>query len=76
MNFEKDLEWSVYLDVYGEFLTDKQQKVMKAYYDEDFSLAEIAEEMNISRQGVRDTINRAQLKLTDMESKLHLVHRA
>ena len=73
MSFEKDLKWAVYFDKYGEFLTDKQKKMFDMYYNDDYSLAEIAGEMGISRQGVADGLKRAQVKLGAMEEKLGLV---
>ncbi len=73
MSFEKDLKWALYLDEYGGFLTEKQQKIFDLYYNEDCSLAEIGGQMGISRQGVLDGIRRAQFKLTDCEKKLGLV---
>ena len=47
-------------DFYGELLTDRQKEFFDLYYNEDLSLAEIAENAGISRQGVRDVIVRAQ----------------
>lgn len=73
MSFEKDLKWSVYYDYYGNFLTDKQSKMFDLYYNEDLSLAEIATELGISRQGVLDGIKKAQAKLLQTEEKLGLV---
>jgi uncharacterized protein len=72
MSFEKDLKWAIYLDEYGGFLTDKQQKIFDLYYNDDYSLAEIGEQLGISRQGVLDGIRRAQTKLADCEEKLGL----
>ena len=60
------------LDFYGEMLTQKQRDFIDLYYNEDLSLAEIAENEGISRQGVRDSIKRAENQLFEMESKLHL----
>jgi len=73
MKHEKDLGLSLYYDFYGEFLTEKQAKIFGYYYNDDCSLAEIAQEFGISRQGVLDTLKRAQAKLMDMENKLGLV---
>ncbi|MEA5004556.1 MAG: sigma factor-like helix-turn-helix DNA-binding protein [Christensenella sp.] len=73
MKREKDLKLSLYYDFYGEFLTQKQASVFSLYYNDDYSLAEIAQECGISRQGVLDTIKRAQVKLEGMEQKLGLV---
>ena len=71
----KNLEISVLLDFYGEMLTEKQRDVVELYYNEDLSLAEIAEHAGITRQGVRDSIKRAEYALREMEEKLGLVAR-
>ena len=68
----KNLKYAEYLDCYGELLTEKQREVLGYYYNDDFSLAEISENMNISRQGVLDIIHRAQTQLDTFEDKLHL----
>lgn len=56
-------------EVYGEFLSDKQRRIVSAYYDEDLSLAEIAENEDITRQAVLDSIKRASDKLSNLEEK-------
>lgn len=66
----KDLEMSYLLDFYGDVLTDKQRDVMEQYYNDDLSLSEIADNAGISRQGVRDSIKRAECILQDLESKI------
>ena len=71
-NTAKDLNISVLLDFYGQMLTDKQREVVELYYNEDLSLAEIAEHSGITRQGVRDSIKRAENQLQDCEAKLGL----
>lgn len=71
----KDLKVSYLLDFYGDMLTEKQREVIEAYYNEDLSLAEIAEEWAITRQGVRDAIKRAEQQLFDMEARLGLAAR-
>jgi predicted DNA-binding protein YlxM (UPF0122 family) len=71
----KNLEVSLLLDFYGEMLTDKQRQVTDLYYNEDLSLAEIAEESDITRQGVRDSIKRAEAQLFMLEEKLGLAKR-
>lgn len=72
---EKDYKISLLLDFYGELLSPKQKMAIEGYYNEDCSLAEIAQEMNITRQAVRDTIKRTERSLLDMESKLGLYNR-
>ena len=56
-------------------LTEKQRDVIEFYYNDDLSLAEIAENEGITRQGVRDSIKRAESILTDMEERLGLAQR-
>ena len=62
-------------DFYGEVLTPRQKEFFDLYYNEDLSLAEIAENYGISRQGVRDVIVRAEAIMTDLEDKSGLMKR-
>ena len=71
----KDLRISFLLDFYGDMLTDTQREVVDAYYNEDLSLAEIAQDRDITRQGVRDAIKRAEQQLLEMEERLGLAWR-
>ncbi len=71
----KDLSIAMLYDFYGELLTPKQAQAIDLYYNEDLSLAEIAEPLEISRQGVRDAIKRGEKLLLDMEERLGLVNR-
>lgn len=69
----KDFERiNMLLDFYGDMLTDRQRSFLEYYYVDDFSLAEIAENEGITRQGVRDAIKRAEAQLFEMEEKLGL----
>ena len=56
-------------DYYGALLTQKQQELFDQYYNQDLSLAEIAENEGISRQGVHDAIARAEALLLEFEQK-------
>ena len=67
---QKNLGFSLLLDYYGPVLTEKQRAILTEYYDEDLSLAEIAENFGITRQGVRDAIKHGEATLTDMEARL------
>ncbi len=67
----KDLSVSVMMDYYGTLLTDNQLKMMQYYYNDDLSLSEIAEIEGITRQGVRDTLKRAEQFMKTTEEKLH-----
>lgn len=66
----KDLKISLLYDFYGGILTDKQADALELYYNEDLSLAEIAQHTKITRQGVRDSIKRGEAILLEMEEKL------
>ena len=65
----KNLHISALLDVYGEFLSEKQRSVTEHYFNDDLSLAEIAENEGITRQGVNDLIKRAEALLLELEEK-------
>ena len=62
-------------DFYGDMLTDRQKEFYDLYYNEDLSLAEIAENYGITRQGVRDVIVRAEGILTELEDKTGIIRR-
>ncbi|MBE6611620.1 MAG: DNA-binding protein [Ruminococcaceae bacterium] len=69
---EKELEMGYLLDFYGQLLTDNRREAAELYYNEDLSLAEIAEHAGITRQGVRDHIAKAKAQLTAFEEALGL----
>lgn len=73
--FEKNLEMGYLLDFYGELLNERKRSVMDMYYNEDLSLAEIAEEIGISRQGARDIIKKCEEELLFYEEKLGLAQK-
>ena len=62
-------------DFYGDVLTDRQKEFYDLYYNDDLSLAEIAENYGITRQGVRDVIVRAEGILTELEDKTGIIKR-
>ena len=62
-------------DFYGELLTERQKEFFDLYYNEDLSLAEIAENAGISRQGVRDVIVRAEASMQEVEDKTGIIKR-
>lgn len=71
----KNMEIALLFDFYGDMLTEKQRDVVELYYNNDLSLAEIAENEGITRQGVRDSIKRAESQLLEMEDRLRLAKR-
>ncbi len=71
----KNLDICLLLDFYGDLLSDTARENITLYYNEDLSLAEIAETAGITRQGVRDSIKRAEEQLIKFEEKLGLAKR-
>lgn len=70
--FEKNLKVTYLLDFYGDVLDEHTRSVMKAYYDDDLSLSEIADGIGISRQGVRHLIKKGEEQLEFFEDRLGL----
>lgn len=72
---EKLVEVGILFDYYGKLLSEKQYQAVELYYIHDLSLAEIGEELNITRQGVFDTLKRSEQKLYHYEEILGLVRK-
>ena len=72
---EEFVKRSLFYDFYGDLLTDRQKEIYGAYVQDDLSLAEIAQEYQISRQGVYDLIHRVTAILEGYEEKLQLVEK-
>lgn len=72
---EKTTRINYLYDFYQVLLTPKQQSYMSLYYLDDYSLGEIAEEYQVSRQAVYDNIKRTEAMLEDYEKKLMLFSR-
>ena len=73
--FEKNLNIGYLLDFYGDVLTERRRDALDFYYNNDMSLAEVAEELEISRQGARDLIKKAEEELFFYEEKLGLARK-
>nr|WP_071318672.1 putative DNA-binding protein [Anaerobacillus isosaccharinicus]MBA5587367.1 putative DNA-binding protein [Anaerobacillus isosaccharinicus]QOY34440.1 putative DNA-binding protein [Anaerobacillus isosaccharinicus] len=69
---EKTLRMNYLYDFYQSLLTTKQRQYMQLYYLDDWSLGEIAEEYEVSRQAVYDNIKRTENMLEEYEEKLSL----
>ncbi len=73
--FEKNLQIGYLLDFYGDVLPERRRDIMDMYYNDDLSLAEIAEAFGITRQAVRETIKKTENELFFYEEKLGLLNR-
>ncbi len=71
-NLEKKNHYNSLYPFYKELLTTKQQEIFENYYFEDYSLAEIAESLEVSRNAIWDLLKKVEHNLDDYESKLHL----
>ncbi len=69
------LEMTLLFDYYGDLLTDRQRMCIDLRHNQDLSLAEIAQELQVSRQGVYDNLSRAEALLRNMEEKTGCVRR-
>jgi len=74
-DIERKIEISRLFDYYGSLLSEKQREMFSCYYNEDLSLAEIAELFGITRQGVRDALKKSENHLRDAEEKLKMLER-
>ncbi len=72
MEMSKNLHIGVLLDLYGRLLTERQYEMMNMYYNDDLSLSEIAEQYQISRQGVHDAVKRGEETLEHYDKVLGL----
>lgn len=72
-SIEKTERINLLFDIYENLLTSHQIQVFQSYYQDDLSLKEIAEDLDISRNAVHDVLKRVEIILEDYESKLHLL---
>ena len=75
MEIAKNVNMSLLLDFYGDMLSEKQKQAMELYYNEDLSLAEVAELTGLTRPGVRDRLKKSEAILQNLETNLHLLER-
>ncbi len=71
----KNLDFVLLLDCYGGLLTERQRDLLDGYYNEDLSLAELAEPRGISRQAVHDSIRRGERQLLTFEEQMGIAAR-
>ena len=72
MELKKSIYMADLFSVYKQLLTKKQVEICELYYLSNLGLSEIGERLKITRQGVLDTLNKANTQLTEFENKLHL----
>lgn len=70
---EKFAQIGMLLEIYGGLLTHRQRDVMDLYYNYDLSLSEIAEQFDISRQGVHDLIKRSEQILLKADNSIGIL---
>ena len=75
MELDKTKRANDLIDLYGSLLTENQLNILELYYMEDLSLKEIAEELNVSRNAVHDSLKRSLNILEEYEEKLHLLEK-
>ena len=72
---EENIKFSVLLELYGKLLTEKQYDLLDYYYNQDIGLSEIAENLGITRQAVRDNLKKGENNLNEFEEKLHILQK-
>ena len=75
MNIEERVQIAILSKYYGKMLTERQQSIMEMYVDNNLSLAEVSEELGISRQAVKDALDNSMSTLKNIEEKLRFIDR-
>ena len=75
MKIEDSVKISILLEIYGSLLTEKQYNLLNDYYNNDLSLAEIADNEHITRQAVRDNLKKGERKLFGYEKSLRIMEK-
>ena len=74
-NVDKSVYMSKLLSCYESVLNDRQREILSLHYDDDLSLSEIAEQCDISKQGVSQCLKKAEEDIVELEEKLHLLEK-
>ena len=75
MDIVKNFRLTRLFDFYSEMLTERQKLIFEKYYFYDASLGEIADDLEISRQAVRDSLMSAEKTLNELENKIKLLEK-
>ena len=73
MNINERVEFAILNKYYGKLLTDRQQSIISMYVDNNLSLAEVSEELKISRQAVKDSLDKSLEMLKNLEDEYLIV---
>ena len=73
MNLEERVQIAILTKYYGALLTERQRDILSMYADSNLSLAEVSQELNISRQAVKDALDTAFQTLKQTEERLQFV---
>lgn len=73
MDVSNKIKFNDLFDAYGLMLTPKQQEILRQFFQDDLGLTEIAQNLGVSRQAVRDALISTQRTLEDLESKIGFV---
>lgn len=72
-SLEKKEQLNELFDIYQSLLTDKQVEYFKFYYQDDYSLQEISDLLNVSRNAIFDQLKKVEAHLFSYEEKLQLL---
>ena len=75
MNIEERVQIAILSKYYGNMLTERQQSILEMYVDNNLSLAEVSDELGISRQAVKDALDNSMQTLKNIEEKLQFISR-
>ena len=75
MNLEERVQIAIFTKYYGALLTERQRDILSMYVDNNLSLAEVSEELGISRQAVKDALDTAFVTLKQSEERLHFIEK-
>ena len=68
-------EIAILVKYYGNLLTNKQREIINMYVDNNLSFHEVSVELNISRQAVKDALDKAVSTMENYENKLKFIAR-
>ncbi len=75
MDIEERVKINKLVKVYGEFLTPRQREIISMYVDNNLSLAEVSDELSITRQAVKDALDKSIESLDALEKKVGAVEK-